>query len=347
MICPLCDVAHDPVAGCPLADPALYDDEPTDLMDRASLDELGSLVGVVLDGKYEVLELLGFGAVGRVYRARQESLRRHVAIKVLRQSFADAPRVQERFLQEARAVGRVEHDNVVQIYDAGLTETELPYLVMELVEGEPLTARIAREGRLRLYEVLHLGAQVLAGLEQAHRAGVVHRDVKPDNVLVASDDVAKIVDFGVARLEATDAQLTQRGEVLGTPAYLSPEQAVGTRVDAKADAWAASVLLYEMATGRRPFEGKQFMEILTSVMTAEPLPPSAHAPDLPAAFDRLVLSGLEKDPDLRADVSALAIQVHQLLGRVARLEMRDTRLATARRGSLAETVAEASEPEPE
>ncbi len=352
MVCPHCEDVHDaeathcPVTGAPFdAD----EDEITDLMDRATLDEIATLVGEILDDKYEVLDLLGHGAVGRVYRARQPALGREVAIKVLRQSFADTPRVYDRFLREARAVGCVEHPNVVQIFDAGLTEGGLPYLVMELVEGEALTHRIAREGRLRPFEALHIGAQVLAGLEQAHRAGVIHRDVKPDNVLVTEENVAKIVDFGVARLEAVsnESQLTQRGEVLGTPAYLSPEQAIGTRVDAKADAWAASVLLYEMATGRRPFEGRHFMEVLTAVMSATPAPPSAHAPDLPAAFDRLVLSGLDKDPDLRPDVGALAIQVQQLLSRIASFELRDTRLAPPRLGSLNETLAERAEPDDE
>ncbi len=346
MLCPFCDQPHDddldvcPVTGEPL------DDDITDPMDRASLDEMASHVGQTVDGKYEVIELLGQGAVGRVYRARQDVLARDVALKVLRQSFADHPRVVDRFLREARAVGVIEHPNVVQIYDAGVTEDGLPYLAMELVEGEPLTARIAREGRLRLYETLHIGSQILAGLEQAHRAGVIHRDVKPDNVLVTPENVAKIVDFGVARLETTESQLTQRGEVLGTPSYLSPEQAIGTRVDAKADAWATAVVLYEMATGRRPFEGKQFVEILTKVMASEPAPPSAHAPDLPPAFDALVLSGLEKDADARADTSALSIRIQQLMGRLSSDDLRDTRMASpGRLGSLAETLAEKPEPE--
>ncbi|MCB9595735.1 MAG: serine/threonine protein kinase [Sandaracinaceae bacterium] len=345
-ICPHCDEWHEPeVARCPLTGGSL-DDDVTEMMDRSSLDELASLVGVMLDDKYEVLELLGHGAVGRVYRAHQPALDRHVAIKVLRQSFADTTSVRDRFLREARAVGCVEHPNVVQIFDAGMTDQGLPFLVMELVEGEPLSARIEREGRLPLFEALGIASQVLAGLEQAHLVGVIHRDVKPDNVLVTVRDEAKLVDFGVAHLENTEAQLTQRGEVLGTPAYLSPEQAIGTRVDAKADAWAASVLLYEAVTGRRPFEGKQFMEILTAVMASEPLPPSAHQPDLPAELDALVMGGLAKDPDQRTDVTALLARAHQLKRRLANLELRDTRMAPRRMSSLAETLAAPDEDDP-
>ncbi|MEZ4338672.1 MAG: serine/threonine-protein kinase [Sandaracinaceae bacterium] len=342
MLCPFCDLPHDDVDVCPVTGEPLSDDDITDQMDRATLDEIATHVGQTIDGKYEVVELLGQGAVGRVYRARQEVLARDVALKVLRQSFADTPKVVDRFLREARAVGVIEHPNVVQIYDAGVLEDGLPYLAMELVEGESLTARIARHGRLPLRDALHIGAQILAGLEQAHRAGVIHRDVKPDNVLVTPDDVAKIVDFGVARLETTESQLTQRGEVLGTPSYLSPEQAIGSKIDAKADAWATAVVLYEMSTGERPFRGSQFIEILTAVMASEPVPPSAHAPDLPPEFDALVLSGLAKDAEARADAATLSAGVHRLLARLGDA-LRDTGMAAPRLGSLAETLAEKPE----
>lgn len=343
VLCPFCDLPHDDdVDVCPVTGEPLSDDDITDQMDRATLDEIATHVGQTIDGKYEVVELLGQGAVGRVYRARQEVLARDVALKVLRQSFADTPKVVDRFLREARAVGVIEHPNVVQIYDAGVLEDGLPYLAMELVEGESLTARIARHGRLPLRDALHIGAQILAGLEQAHRAGVIHRDVKPDNVLVTPDDVAKIVDFGVARLETTESQLTQRGEVLGTPSYLSPEQAIGSKIDAKADAWATAVVLYEMSTGERPFRGSQFIEILTAVMASEPVPPSAHAPDLPPEFDALVLSGLAKDAEARADAATLSAGVHRLLARLGDA-LRDTGMAAPRLGSLAETLAEKPE----
>ncbi|MCA9552418.1 MAG: serine/threonine protein kinase, partial [Myxococcales bacterium] len=175
--------------------------------------------GLIVD-HFRLEHELGRGATGLVFSAQDLRLERRVAIKFLDPALALEPDYRRRFVREARTAAKLHHPNVATVFEAGETESRL-YLVMELVEGEPLSARIEREGRLPLFEALGIASQVLAGLEQAHLVGVIHRDVKPDNVLVTDRDEAKLVDFGVAHLENTEAQLTQRGEVLGTPAYLS------------------------------------------------------------------------------------------------------------------------------
>ncbi|MCB9595860.1 MAG: serine/threonine protein kinase [Sandaracinaceae bacterium] len=320
--CPHCQLPHEVgLKACPMTGGALFDTETTR---RAVVDDVG-LVGSLLDDKYEVLEELGRGSMGRVYRGRHAKIGRDVALKVLLGDLAKSARVRDRFVREAQATGRVDHPNVVQIWDVGVTADGLPYMVMELLRGEPLSQRLDRERRLPLADALIVARQVLAGLAAAHAADVVHRDVKPENIVLVRRDRVKLVDFGVARvLGAETPAITQRGDLIGTPGYFAPEQGSGREIDHRTDAWAATVVLYEMVVGELPFLGGSVVEQLAAIVNAEPLWPSEVRPYLPASLDRVIQAGLEKDPDRRADVQALLTMVKDLELELEGVNLRDT-----------------------
>jgi serine/threonine protein kinase len=263
-------------------------------------------------GPYEILSPLGAGGMGEVYRARDSRLGRDVAIKVLAQHLSNSPEVRARFEREARTVSSLNHPHICVLYDVG-REGSTDYLVLELVEGETLAARLAR-GALPPAEVLRLGAQIADALDRAHRAGVIHRDLKPGNVMLTRAGV-KLMDFGLARAvgltpeqasagamtqSPTMAQpLTAQGTLLGTFQYMSPEQLEGKEADARGDIWALGCVLYEMATGRRAFDGKSQASLIASIMNTEPMPLMQIAPLSPPALDRLVRACLAKDPEDR------------------------------------------------
>lgn len=308
--CPHCQLPHEAgLRACPITGQALLDTETR--LPRAR-DELG-LIGAVISDKYEVLSELGTGSMGAVYKAEHVKIGRDVALKVLGRSFAAQDRIRDRFVREAQATGRVEHDNVVEIWDVGTTEEGLPYMVMELLDGETLSRRIDRERRLPLADALHIARQLLDGLAAAHDAGVVHRDVKPENILLTVGDHVKIVDFGFARiLDSGKMSITQTGDLVGTPSYLPPEQSEGVPLDDRADAWAATVVLYEMVTGELPFPGQSTVEVLAAVATADAPTPSAERPYLPEGLDRIVHAGLQKERERRARVKDLLVDVIEL-----------------------------------
>ena len=206
-------------------------------------------------GRYRIERVLGRGGMAVVYLARDEELQRLVAVKVLAEHLADDDNFRARFLQEARVASRLAHPNVVQLYDAGETEGS-PYIVMEYVPG----TTVAERGRISHVEVVRLALQACAGLQHAHDAGLVHRDVKPANLLVREDGVLKIADFGIARA-AELTRLTQQGTVLGTAAYLSPEQAAGEEVTAATDVYSLGAVVYELLTGRPPYEFESLAEL--------------------------------------------------------------------------------------
>jgi len=265
------------------------------------------MIGATI-GAYEVVAKLGEGGMGAVYRARDTRLGRDVAIKVLpADAVADKARL-ARFESEAKAVSALNHPNIVTLYEVGTSSTG-PYLVLELVDGESLREIIAR-GPVALRRLLDLGAQIAAGLAKAHAAGVVHRDLKPDNVMVTRDGFAKILDFGLARLVWPDEGLnasddtatfvqTASGVILGTLGYLSPEQASGKPADFRADEFALGALLYEMATAVRPFKRATTLESLTATVQSEPEPLRDKRPDLPAPLLWLIDRCLAKNPDDR------------------------------------------------
>ena len=271
------------------------------------------MVGKTTLGHYEILEPLGAGGMGEVYRARDTTLDRDVAIKVLPEDFATDPERLARFEREAKLLASLNHANIAAIY--GLEdEGDQRFIVMEVVEGETLAARIAHSGRIEVEEALEIARQIAEALEAAHETGVIHRDLKPANVIVTPEGKAKVLDFGLAKASAAEASPsdnppdlshsptmmggTRTGVILGTAAYMSPEQARGKPVDQRADIWAFGCLLYEMLVGKPTFDGSDAAELLVSVMTKEPewegLP---H--DTPEPIRRLLRRCLQKDPRKR------------------------------------------------
>ncbi len=260
-------------------------------------------------GPYEILSPLGSGGMGEVYRARDTRLGREVAVKVLPAHLSSSPEVRARFEREARAVSSLNHPNICTLHDVG-REGETDYLVMEMVEGETLALRLSR-GALPLAEVLKTGAQIAGALDRAHRAGVVHRDLKPGNVMLTKSG-AKLLDFGLAKgvgsgsvqsnltmSPTVTTPLTATGTIVGTFQYLAPEQLEGREADVRSDLFALGVVLYEMATGRRAFTGKTQASLFAAILKEEPRPIRELDSAAPPALDRLVRLCLRKDPDER------------------------------------------------
>src|ERR1044071_9031278 len=278
-------------------------------------------------GKYEIQSLVGEGGMGRVYRALDTELRRPVALKFLPAEVAADPRRLERFGREALAASALNHPHIVTVYDIGQTEDGRRFFATEFVDGATLRAHM-KEHRLKLGEVLDLVAQVAAALVEAHGQGIVHRDVKPENVMVRRDGYVKVLDFGLAKLtggpaassvdtEAATQALapTGAGTVLGTVTYMSPEQARGEEVDARTDVWSLGVVLYEMLTGHVPFRGKSASHTLVAIQDEEPPPLSQYLPEVPDLLQEIVADALSKDREAR-------LTTRQMLAKLQRLKRR-------------------------
>ncbi|WP_417689115.1 serine/threonine protein kinase [Roseibium sp.] len=251
-------------------------------------------------GKYLIEGLLGEGAMGQVYAGIDPDIERPVAIKTIHRHLIDAEGSQDwldRFAREARAAGRVLHPNLVTIFDF-LQEDAIPYIVMERVRSTTLEDRHSGEGKMPLEEIHAIMSQILAGLSCIHAAGIVHRDLKPANVMLTDDGGVKVTDFGIARLTAMDA--TGAG-MIGTPAYMAPEQLMGAEVDARADIYAAGVVLYEMLTGRKPYKGGGIEALYTTLRNGKVTPPSEIVTTLCAELDEIVLKAMSIEPDDRFD----------------------------------------------
>ncbi len=255
-------------------------------------------------GPYEIVSRIGAGGMGEVWKARDTRLDRSVAIKVLPAEFAGNADLKLRFEREARTISQLNHAHICTLHDVG-HEDGLSYLVMELLEGESLADRLAR-GPLPVEQVLRLGVQIADALDKAHRQGIVHRDLKPGNVMITKSG-AKLLDFGLAKagvavdLEGATQQqpLTREGTILGTFQYMSPEQLEGVEADPRADIFALGVVLYEMLTGKRAFEGKTKTSLIASIVSGEPSPVSQIQPLTPPALEHVLNKCLRKDPDDR------------------------------------------------
>jgi eukaryotic-like serine/threonine-protein kinase len=246
-------------------------------------------------GRYEILEIIGTGATGRVARAHDPMIGRQVAIKLLAKELAQGE-ARQRFLQEARVVGQLSHPSIIALHDMGIEEaTQTPYLVMEFLDGQPLD-RILERGSIPYPRACAIVAEVACALGAAHRKGVIHGDVKPANILITDDGRVKLMDFGMARLASHDTGTTP---LLGTPAYWCPEQIMGKPQDARSDLFSLGVVLYELVTGKRPFDAESLQAICGRVLSSTPLPPSHANPSVPTGFDEVVARCLAKDPIAR------------------------------------------------
>lgn len=250
-------------------------------------------------GKYTILDVLGRGAMGLVYKGFDPLIERTVAIKIIRKSaFADDELADalSRFKQEAQAAGRLIHPNIVTVYEYG-EENDTAFIAMEYVEGKSLKEILADKPALTLAEVGAIIKQLLTGLQHAHASGIVHRDIKPDNLIFSADNTLKIMDFGVARLESSS--LTVTGSVMGTPSYMAPELFSGEKIDQRSDLFSAGIILYLLLTGHKPFSGSSITAIMHQVVNVMPTKPSQVDNRLPSPLDDLTQTALAKNPENR------------------------------------------------
>ena len=244
-------------------------------------DELGRL------GPYRVLKVLGAGGMGVVFRAEDPGLQRLVALKAMLPALACSPSAKERFFREARAAAALKHPHIVTIFQVG-EDRGAPFLAMEFLEGEPLDERLKRETRLPLPEILRIGREIAEGLADAHEKSLIHRDIKPANIWLEGKKAhVKILDFGLARAMDDQAHLTQSGAIIGTPAYMAPEQACGKPVDHRCDLFSLGCVLYRMCTGEMPFKGNDTLAILSALALDNPAPPRSLNAEVPCSALRI------------------------------------------------------------
>lgn len=253
-------------------------------------------IGKMLDNRYELLELIGTGGMANVYKAKCHRLNRLVAIKILKSELAENAEFRRRFRDESLAVAQLSHANIVSIYDVSSSQG-IDYIVMELIDGITLKQYMERRGKMDWREALHFITQIMRGLSHAHSRGIIHRDIKPQNIMVLRDGSVKVADFGIACL--ADAHQTLAQEALGSVHYISPEQAKGERLDARSDIYSAGVVLYEMLTGRLPFEGNSAVSVAIQHLSSVPLSPRELNPDIPEALELICMKAMNADLNKR------------------------------------------------
>src|ERR671917_2500429 len=247
----------------------------------------------MVDGGYQVIDRVGSGGMADVYCARDTQLGRKVALKLLYRRFAEDPQFVERFRREASSAASLQHPNVVQVFDRGEWDGTY-YIAMEFLEGRNLKQVVRDHGALDPALAVSIVSQILRAARFAHRRGIVHRDIKPHNVIVDEEGRAKVTDFGIARAGASD--MTETGSIMGTAQYLSPEQAQGHPVDARSDLYSIGVVLYELLTGAVPFDAESPVTIALKQVSEEPVPPRVRNPAVPPALEAVVMRALRKDP---------------------------------------------------
>ena len=249
-------------------------------------------IGQIVKERYEILEILGEGGMAFVYKARDMQLERFVAIKTLKPNYVNQETFVDRFKREAKTAANLNHPNIVQIFDWGIEEE--PYFVMEYIEGNTLTSIIAKNRTISLSDILFIGAQVSSGLHAAHQKGLVHRDIKPGNIMITPDGKVKVTDFGIVSLQNEESDITKTGSILGTASYISPEQAQGKSVSIESDLYSLGTVLYELITGKAPFSGDSPISTATKHLTEKPEKPSLFRRDLPKGVESAILKLLEK-----------------------------------------------------
>ena len=249
-------------------------------------------IGQIVKDRYEILEILGEGGMAFVYKARDTQLERFVAIKTLKPNYVNQETFVERFKREAKTAANLNHPNIVQIFDWGIEDE--PYFVMEYIEGNTLTSIIAKNRTISLSDILFIGAQVSNGLHAAHQKGLVHRDIKPGNIMITPDGKVKVTDFGIVSLQNEESDITGTGSILGTASYISPEQAQGKPVSIESDLYSLGTVLYELIAGKPPFSGDTPISTATKHLTERPEKLSSFRRDLPKGVENIIMKMLEK-----------------------------------------------------
>lgn len=263
-------------------------------------------IGKKLDGRYEITELIGVGGMADVYKAVDVMENRIVAVKILKPEFSGNEEFLRRFRNESKAIALLSHPNIVKIYDVGLKD-EIQFIVMEYIDGITLKEFIDQQGVLRWKDALHFMTQILRALQHAHDKGIVHRDIKPQNIMLFSDGTIKVMDFGIARFSRVDGK-TLSDKTIGSVHYISPEQARGDVTDERSDIYSVGVMLYEMLTGKKPFDGDNPVAIALKHMEEDPKPPREVMPSIPEALEEIVLHAMERDPAKRYQSAAEMIK---------------------------------------
>ncbi|MFV0465109.1 MAG: Stk1 family PASTA domain-containing Ser/Thr kinase [Lachnospiraceae bacterium] len=267
-------------------------------------------MGMFVADRYEIVEKIGAGGMSDVYKARDHVLGRFVAVKILKNEFSEDVNFVTKFRTEAQSAASLEHPNIVNIYDVG-SEAGIYYIVMEFVEGVTLKTYIEKKGQLSYKEAVSIAIQVGRGIEAAHAKHIIHRDIKPQNILISTEGKAKVTDFGIARAVSSN---TISADVMGSVHYASPEQARNGFVDGKSDIYSLGIVMYEMVTGRVPYDGDTTVAIAIQHLQDEMVTPSAYAPDLPISFEKIILKCTQKSPDRRyANISDLLIDLKKVL----------------------------------
>ena len=272
-------------------------------------------IGDILKNRYEITELLGEGGMAFVYKALDKELQRYVAIKTLKPSYVGQESFVERFKREAQVASNINNPNIVQIFDWGIED--VPYFVMEYVEGNSLTQILAKKKQLSISDVIYIGSRVANGLHAAHSNGLVHRDIKPGNILITSEGRVKVTDFGIVAIQNESSDITKTGSVLGTATYISPEQAKGEPVSRQSDLYSLGIVLYELLLGKPPFEGESPVSIATKHLTDKPEKLSGKRNDIPKGLENAILKLLSKNSSDRfksaEDLRAVLIQQNSVL----------------------------------
>ena len=276
------------------------------------MDSFEKYVGQVFDKRYRILKVIGIGGMAVVFEAMDMLMRRNVAVKMLKDDINNDVQSVKRFINESKAVAMLSHPNIVNIYDVSVKD-DRKYIVMELVDGITLKNYILKKGVLSLHEVISITEQILMALEHAHSKGIVHRDIKPQNIMMLKNGSVKVADFGIAKLPNAET-VTMTDKAIGTVFYISPEQASGKQIDRRSDIYSLGVTMYEMATGKLPFVADSPVSVAIMQVKNTPRPPRELNPNIPVGLEQVILGAMEKNPDNRFQSAS------QMLRHIAQLK---------------------------